>query len=50
MRPSAVLSPTLIPSFFSMCATIASEPHNMQEMFVHTETLWRPTGRVSNIE
>ena len=50
MRPSAVLSPVTMPSFFSMYSTMDSAPQSMHEMFVHTETLWRPTGRSSNME
>ena len=45
-----VLSPSLMPSLFSTCATISSAPRSMQEMFVQIETSFRPQGLVWNIE
>ncbi len=42
--PSGVLSPALMPSFFSTCATISSPPFSMQEMLVQTETCDGRTG------
>ena len=32
-----------------IAASSASAPHSEQEMFVHTYTLWRPTGSVSSM-
>ena len=44
MRPSAVDSPSLQPSFFSACATRSSAPLSQQLMLVQKATLLRPTG------
>ncbi len=33
----------------STAASSASAPQSEQEMFVHTYTLWRPTGSVSSM-
>ena len=49
MRLSGVVSPRRMPSFFSQCDTISSEPISMQEMLVQILTLCRPTGLVSNM-
>ena len=48
MRPSGVLSPVLMPSFFSQRATISSEPRSMQEMFVHTDITEAPWNVVES--
>ena len=32
-----------------IAASSASAPRSEQEMFVHTYTLWRPTGRFSSM-